>query len=113
MRPSPPRLSCFRALLATRADPSLPFPPARPAASKHSLSTGAGVIDADYRGPIFVLLFNHSDVDYEVPRGERVAQLILEKCEYADVAEVEVRLSGGGLARLPSLDWEPCAVACD
>jgi dUTPase len=33
-------------------------------ASKHSIDTGAGVIDADYRGPVMVLLFNYSDVDF-------------------------------------------------
>lgn len=60
-------------------------------ASKHSLSTGAGVIDSDYRGPVFVLLFNHSDADFTVEAGDRVAQLILEKVEYSEVVEVEVR----------------------
>jgi len=29
-------------------------------ASKYMIDTGAGVIDADYRGEIHVLLFNHS-----------------------------------------------------
>ncbi len=33
-------------------------------ASKHMIDTGAGVIDADYRGTVFVLLFNYSDVDF-------------------------------------------------
>jgi dUTP pyrophosphatase len=33
-------------------------------ASKFMIDTGAGVIDADYRGVVFVLLFNHSDVDF-------------------------------------------------
>lgn len=48
-------------------------------ASKHSIDTGAGVIDADYRGPVKVLLFNLSDVDFKVEVGERVAQLIIER----------------------------------
>ncbi len=34
-------------------------------ASKFMIDTGAGVIDADYRGTVFVLLFNHSDTDFE------------------------------------------------
>ena len=34
-------------------------------ASKFMIDTGAGVIDADYRGVIFVLLFNLSDEDFE------------------------------------------------
>lgn len=28
------------------------------------IATGAGVIDADYRGIVFVLLFNHSDKEF-------------------------------------------------
>jgi len=34
-------------------------------ASKFMIDTGAGVIDADYRGILFVLLFNLSDNDFE------------------------------------------------
>ena len=36
-----------------------------PEASKHFIDTGAGVIDADYRGQVKVLLFNHSDTDFK------------------------------------------------
>lgn len=48
-------------------------------AAKHFIDTGAGVIDADYRGEVKVLLFNHSDVDFPVKEGDRVAQLVLER----------------------------------
>ncbi|KAI8884420.1 dUTP diphosphatase [Backusella circina FSU 941] len=58
-------------------------------ASKHHLHTGAGVIDADYRGPLGILLFNFSTEDYKVSRGDRVAQLILEKISMLEVEEVE------------------------
>lgn len=34
-------------------------------ASKNFIDTGAGVIDADYRGMVKVLLFNFSEVDFE------------------------------------------------
>ena len=34
-------------------------------ASKFMIDTGAGVIDADYRGVVSVLLFNLSDNDFE------------------------------------------------
>lgn len=69
-------------------------------ASKHFIDTGAGVIDADYRGEVKVLLFNHSDVDYEVKKGDRVAQLVLERIYTPEVMEVEnleesVRGAGG------------------
>jgi hypothetical protein len=33
-------------------------------ASKHFIDTGAGVIDADYRGEVKALLFNFSDQDF-------------------------------------------------
>ena len=48
-------------------------------ASKHFIDTGAGVIDADYRGEVKVLLFNHAETDFEVKKGERVAQMVLER----------------------------------
>ena len=35
-------------------------------AAKHMIDTGAGVIDADYRGEVKVLLFNLGDTDFEV-----------------------------------------------
>ncbi|KAL6215892.1 hypothetical protein ACLB2K_015318 [Fragaria x ananassa] len=69
-------------------------------ALKHSIDVGAGVIDADYRGSVGVILFNHSDVDFEVKVGDRIAQLIIEKIITPDVMEVEdldctVRGEGG------------------
>jgi deoxyuridine 5'-triphosphate nucleotidohydrolase len=51
-------------------------------ASKHSIDVGAGVIDADYRGPVKVLLFNFSEVEFKVEVGERVAQLIVERVSF-------------------------------
>lgn len=56
---------------------------------KHSIDVGAGVIDADYRGAVGVILFNHSDVDFEVKIGDRIAQLIIEKIVTPDVVQVE------------------------
>ncbi|ETI47697.1 hypothetical protein F443_08130 [Phytophthora nicotianae P1569] len=56
---------------------------------KKFIDTGAGVVDADYRGNVGVILFNHSNEDFPVKRGDRVAQLILEKIEYPEVQEVE------------------------
>ncbi|KAI5820509.1 deoxyuridine 5'-triphosphate nucleotidohydrolase [Pyronema omphalodes] len=69
-------------------------------AAKNFIDVGAGVIDADYRGQVKVLLFNHSDVDFEVKEGDRVAQLILERIYTPDVVVVEeleesVRGAGG------------------
>lgn len=47
------------------------------------------MIDADYRGPVGVILFNHSDFDFEVKVGDRIAQLIIEKIITPEVMEVE------------------------
>ncbi|KZO89773.1 dUTP pyrophosphatase [Calocera viscosa TUFC12733] len=68
-------------------------------ASKFMIDTGAGVIDADYRGIVFVLLFNLSDKDFEVQEGDRIAQLIIEKIEtpaVMEVADLEETLRGAG-----------------
>ena len=58
-------------------------------ASKHFIDTGAGVIDADYRGPVKVLLFNHGEADFEVKEGDRVAQLVIERIYTPEVLEVQ------------------------
>lgn len=49
------------------------------AASKNFIDVGAGVIDADYRGQVKILLFNHADTAFEIAAGDRIAQLILER----------------------------------
>ncbi|KAJ1420085.1 dUTPase-like [Sesbania bispinosa] len=47
------------------------------------------MVVADYRGLVGVILFNHSDMDFEVKVGDRIAQLIIQKIVTPDVAEVE------------------------
>lgn len=49
---------------------------------------GAGVIDCDYRGEVFVLIFNHGPENYLISPGQRVAQLIIEKIALPEVEEV-------------------------
>jgi dUTP pyrophosphatase len=51
-------------------------------------SIAGGVIDEDYRGNIGVILFNHSDQPFEIPRGDKVAQIICENICYPDLLEV-------------------------
>jgi dUTP pyrophosphatase len=41
------------------------------------------------RFSVGVILFNHSDADFQVKVGDRVAQLILERIAIAEVEEVE------------------------
>ena len=57
-------------------------------ALKKFIDVGAGVVDADYRGEVGVVLFNHGDQDFEVKMGDRIAQLILEKISTPAVEEV-------------------------
>lgn len=57
-------------------------------AVKHGIGVGAGVVDADYRGEVRVLLLNHGVTDLHVRAGDRIAQLILEKIQTATVREV-------------------------
>lgn len=69
-------------------------------AVKKGIQTGAGVVDYDYRGPVGVVLFNHSDEEFVAKPGDRIAQLILERITTPPVVEVEelsetVRGAGG------------------
>jgi dUTP pyrophosphatase len=57
-------------------------------AVKHCIQVGAGVIDPDYTGEVKVVLFNHGDKDFEVKKGERIAQLVLERCETPPIEEI-------------------------
>jgi dUTP pyrophosphatase len=59
-----------------------------------------GTIDADYRGEIKVILINHSQTDFIVERGMRIAQMVIAKYEHVNLALVEsldetIRGSGG------------------
>jgi dUTP pyrophosphatase len=58
-------------------------------AVKHGIQTGAGVIDADYRGEVRVLLFNHSNEDYKIESGDRICQLVLESIINPPIEVVE------------------------
>ena len=56
---------------------------------KHT-DIGAGVIDADYRGTIGVVMFNHSNINVNIEKGDRVAQLIIEKINMSPLEEVNL-----------------------
>ncbi|AKN80739.1 dUTPase [Diatraea saccharalis granulovirus] len=56
-------------------------------ALKEFLTVGGGVIDEDYRGVLSVILFNHSNEDYFVRRGDKIAQLVCEKILYPEIVE--------------------------
>jgi dUTP pyrophosphatase len=50
---------------------------------------GAGVVDEDFRGIVHVILFNHSDVDFHFAKGDRIAQLVLERIVTPEVVVVD------------------------
>jgi dUTP pyrophosphatase len=58
-------------------------------ALRYGLDVGAGVVDASYRGPVSIVIFNHLDEDYEVKIGDRIAQLILEVIITPDIELVD------------------------
>ncbi|TSA28274.1 MAG: dUTP diphosphatase [Ignavibacteriales bacterium] len=44
-----------------------------------------GTIDSDYRGEIKVILFNFSDEDFIIKRGDRIAQMVVSKVYRANL----------------------------
>ena len=58
-------------------------------ASKHGIAVGGGVIDADYRGEVRVILRNHGTTDYECKAGDRIAQLIVERIQASGAVAVD------------------------
>jgi len=48
-----------------------------------------GTIDSDYRGEIFVPVFNLGNSSFKIESGLRIAQLVLSKIETIEWAEVE------------------------
>ncbi|GAB2878315.1 dUTP diphosphatase [Nocardioides pacificus] len=72
-------------------------------AARHGLSVvnSPGTVDAGYRGEIKVMLINHDPATpVELRRGDRVAQLVIQRVERAHFVEVDllpesVRGTGG------------------
>jgi dUTP pyrophosphatase len=68
----------FRARVHSRSGLSL----------KHGIEAGAGLIDQGYRHEVGVLLYNHSETDFEVLIGDRIAQLCIERYTHPTFVEV-------------------------
>src|SRR5688500_9599808 len=61
-------------------------------AARHGISivNAPGTIDAGYRGEVKVCLVNTDrDEAFEVRRGDRIAQLVIQRCETAAFVEAE------------------------
>ena len=48
-----------------------------------------GLVDSGYRGEIKVLLINHDRAAATIARGDRIAQLVIQRVEHADLVEVD------------------------
>ena len=58
-----------------------------------------GLVDAGYRGEVKVLLVNHGDAPVSLSRGDRVAQLVVQRVEriaLAPIAELPESARGAG-----------------
>jgi dUTP pyrophosphatase len=58
-----------------------------------------GTIDSDYRGEVQVLLANMGSEPFAIARGERIAQLVVQRVEQArlvEVAELAATTRGAG-----------------
>ena len=60
-------------------------------AARHGVTVlnAPGTIDADYRGEILVLLINHGEAPFAIERGERIAQLVVQRRLEISVVEAD------------------------
>lgn len=72
-------------------------------AARHGITVlnAPGTIDSDYRGPIGVILVNHSPEPFKVTAGMRIAQGVVQKVqqvdfEYVDEISQDTKRGSGG-----------------
>ena len=56
-------------------------------AAKHNIKILGGVLDSNYRGELKIIMHNLGAGPYEVRRGEKVAQLVVEPIAYPPIVE--------------------------
>ena len=49
-------------------------------ALRNGLVAFNGTVDSGYLGFVYVLVFNNSDFDFDIKKGDRIAQIIFRKC---------------------------------
>lgn len=58
-------------------------------AFKDGLKTMAGVVDSCYRGEVLVVVFNTGKEDVSLKKGEKIAQMLIQRVENADFKEID------------------------
>ena len=56
---------------------------------KYGITPHPGIIDQGYRGTAGIKLYNNTDTEYTVKRGERIAQLIVYRNYFVEMSEAE------------------------
>ena len=54
-----------------------------------TLTNSPGTVDADYRGPVTILLINHGHETVVIENGQRIAQLVIAPVVRAELAVVD------------------------
>ena len=70
-------------------------------ALKHGITVlnTPGTVDSPYRGEVGVIIINHDACPYTVKKGEKIAQMVFNKVEYAvfqEVKELDATTRGEG-----------------
>ena len=69
-----------------------------------------GTIDCDYRCEVMVLLANLGEAPFRIARGERIAQLVVQRVEHARLVEVaDIAATSRGAGGFGSTGTKPSA----
>ena len=52
-----------------------------------TLLNAPGTIDSDYRGEVKAILINLGEAPFRIARGMKIAQLVVARCEHAELVE--------------------------
>lgn len=82
------------AVIDTGVHVELPYGTAGMIKSRSGMNTkngivSEGVVDVGYVGSIKVKLYNHSNKDYLLQRGDKLTQLVIVECQFPDVEIVD------------------------
>ncbi|MFA5107047.1 MAG: dUTP diphosphatase [Patescibacteria group bacterium] len=58
-------------------------------AHKHGIHCLAGVLDSSYRGELVIVLLNTSQQVHEIKTGDKIAQLLIQPVERAEIIETK------------------------